>query len=92
MLYAAKCFWPGVTERELGAAGLRVALADGAFRGSLLFAADALALCLFDGASPAAVRSVCERAGVPCERVMAAVWLARPDVHEGKGETPCWGS
>jgi hypothetical protein len=86
MLYAAKCYWPGVTQRELDAVGKRVARADGAYRGSLLFAGDELVLCIFEGASAGAVRSVCEQAGVPCERVMSAVWLANPALGGSKGE------
>jgi hypothetical protein len=78
MLYAAKCYWPGVSRHELDVVGERVARAAAAYRGSLLFEGDELVLCLFEDASPAAVRSACEQAGVPCERVMTATWIETP--------------
>jgi Nickel responsive protein SCO4226-like len=83
MLYAAKCYWPGVTRTALEQVAARVTAedfvarsGDVAYLGSLLFAEDDLVLCLFDGASPMAVKRASERAGVPCERVMDSVWLA----------------
>jgi hypothetical protein len=83
MLYAAKCYWPGVTERELEHVGIRAGCAAGPvesqdvmYVGSLLFAADDLVLCLFDARSRAAVKRVSEQAGIPCERVMESVWLS----------------
>jgi hypothetical protein len=91
MLYAAKCYWPEVDEQDLervaaralrtGESGVR----DGvAYMGSLLFAADDLVLCLFDGPSRAAVKRVSETVGIPCERVMDSVWLGakRDDLKE----------
>ncbi len=82
MLYAAKCYWPGVTRGELEQVAARAAGAlpgPGArgvtYRGSLLFAKDDLVLCLFDGPSPMAVKWASDQAGIPCERVMDSVWL-----------------
>jgi hypothetical protein len=82
MLYAAKCYWPGVTESDLQQVGERAATAglgpgrDGvAYLGSLLFAADDLALCLFQGPSRAAVIQASDRLGIPCERLMDSAWL-----------------
>ena len=53
MLYAAKCYWPGVTETDVervaaraGRAGLTAGSSTVAYLGSLLFAADDLVLCL----------------------------------------------
>jgi hypothetical protein len=82
MLYAAKCYWPGVDEGALERVAAR-ALRTGelgvrngvAYMGSLLFATDDLVLCLFDGPSRAAVKRVSEAVGIPCERVMDSVWL-----------------
>jgi hypothetical protein len=83
-LYAAKCYWPGVTERTLEQAAARAAAeADATSRtgsavgyfGSILFQDDELVLCLFDAPSRAAVRRTTERAAIPCERVMASLWL-----------------
>lgn len=93
-LYAAKCYWPGVTTRELEAAAVRAATeAEAASRrggpvgyvGSILFPDDELVLCLFDAASSTTVRRTAERAGIPCERVMRSSWLAdRPRCPEPK--------
>lgn len=88
MLYAAKCYWPGVSGLELENAAARAsARPEGAYLGSLLFLGDDLVLCLFEASSAAAVRSASERAGLPCERVMEAVWLAdstREGIHPCK--------
>ena len=87
MLYTAKCYWPGVTEDELRASVARAGSESGerraAFRGALYLPGDELVLCLFDSASRAAVKSVSELAGMPCERVIESVWVA-PIQHEGE--------
>lgn len=75
MVYAAKCYWPGVTERELESR-----LADAGaigYLGSLLFPDDDVVLCLFDAQSQASVKQASELVGIPCERVMASRWLPR---------------
>ena len=76
MLYAAKCYWPGVTERELDRLSDRVS-SRGAivFVGSLLFPQDELVLCLFEAPSREAVKQSSEQAGMPCERVIESVWI-----------------
>jgi hypothetical protein len=82
--FAAKCYWPGVTERAVAlAAGRGAAEAEAVSRtgravgylGSILFRDDELVLCLFDAPSSAAVRRVAERAGIHCERVMNSQWM-----------------
>jgi hypothetical protein len=82
MLYAAKCYWPGVTAIDLEQVTERAAragLAAGGnpvtYLGSLLFAADDLVLCLFQGPSRAAVILASDRLGIPCERLMDSAWL-----------------
>jgi Nickel responsive protein SCO4226-like len=84
MIYAAKCYWPGVTEHQLEQAAARAVLETAtasrtgsaiAYLGSILFENDELVLCLFDAASRAAGRTATERAGIPCERVMDSRWL-----------------
>ncbi len=82
MLYAAKCYWPGVSREDLEVVAIRSARfgresqdQDLSYRGSLLFSEDDLVLCLFDGPSPTAVKRASELVGIPCERVMASVWL-----------------
>jgi len=89
MLYAAKCYWPGITQTELEHVTARAAQAlrepgarDVTYRGSLLFANDDLVLCLFEGSSPTAVKRASDRAGIPCERVMNSVWLDAGRNHE----------
>ena len=64
MLYAAKCYWPGVTEDDVEtAADLLSREAEVPYLGALLFPGDALVLCLFEAQAGAAVRDVSERAG-----------------------------
>ena len=79
MLYAAKCYWPGVTEADLDRVAGRAALATGtspvSYLGSLLFPADDLVLCLFRGPSPATVIQASGQLGIPTERLMDTVWL-----------------
>jgi hypothetical protein len=91
MLYAAKCYWPGVTGSDLEQVADRAASASPAsdrnaiiYLGSLLFAADDLVLCLFQGSSRAAVIAASGRLGIPCERLMEPVWLS-PDRHCQEG-------
>jgi len=77
-----KCYWPGVTQSDLEQVGERAATAglgpgrDGvAYLGALLFAADDLVLCLFQGPSRAAVIQASDRLGIPSERLMNSLWL-----------------
>jgi len=46
-----------------------------AYLGALLFAADDLVLCLFQGPSRAAVIQASDRLGIPSERLMYSLWL-----------------
>lgn len=84
MLYAAKCYWPGISVVELDrVASTRLAerstqSGSTVYRGALLFPDDDLVLCLFGASSRAAVKQAAERARVPCERVIASVWLPAP--------------
>ena len=84
MLYAAKCYWPGVTPDDLeqvaeraGRAELAADSAGVVYLGSLLFAADDLVLCLFRGRSRAAVIWVSDRLGIPRERLMDSLWIGQ---------------
>jgi hypothetical protein len=97
MLHAAKCYWPGVTKDELdraAASAIREAQTVSRagtqvrYLGSLLFPDDELVLCLFAAASRAAIRQTTEHAGIPCERLMQAVWMPSPNtIHDGEGAT-----
>ena len=85
MLYAAKCYWPGVTQADLDSVAERAARPGPgpgrdrvAYLGSLLFAADDLVLCLFQGPTRAAVIQASDRLGIPPERLMDSAWLG-PD-------------
>jgi hypothetical protein len=90
--YLVECYWPGVGEdalaapverarevaTELGRQGRKVD-----FLGSILVPVDETVFCLFDGAE-ADVRTVCERAGIPFERVLESQridgsWLRKED-------------
>ena len=91
MLYAAKCYWPGVTETDVeqvaaraGRAGLAAGSNPVTYLGSLLFAGDDLVLCLFQGPSRAAVIQASDRLGIPCERLMHSLWLG-PDHRRPEG-------
>jgi hypothetical protein len=91
MLYAAKCYWPGVSQSELervadlaARSASAVEPSDVAYRGSLLFAADDLVLCLFEASLRAEVNRESEQLGIPCERVMDCVWLG-PSVSKQQG-------
>jgi hypothetical protein len=82
MLYAAKCYWPGITRTELEQATARTSgarsNADASevnYLGALLFSSDDIVLCLFEAPSRTAVKLASEQAGIPCERVMDSVWL-----------------
>ena len=90
MLYAAKCYWPGVTETDIERVAARAGRAGLAgsnpivYLGTLLFADDDLVLCLFRGPSRAAVIQASERLGIPCERLMDSLWLG-PDRSRPEG-------
>jgi len=82
MLYAAKCYWPGVTQADLDSVAERAAQPGPgpgrdrvAYLGSLLFAADDLVLCLFQGPSRAAVIQASHQLGIPVERLMDSTWF-----------------
>lgn len=76
--FVAECFWPGVTEVDLGALDRRAtALAKEASRtgepvrylGSILMRVDEVVLCRFAGGE-GAVRLVAERAAIPFDRIV----------------------
>jgi hypothetical protein len=82
VLYAAKCYWPGVSETDIEQlavrarrARTRACRAGVAYLGSLLFSSDDLVLCLFEGPSRAAVKHTSDRLRIPCERLIDSVWL-----------------
>lgn len=90
MLYAAKCYWPGVRRGDLEDIAARHSRVRGesrdqevSYRGALLFSEDDLVLCLFEGPSRISVKCASERIGIPCERVMDSVWL---DPHPTQGD------
>ena len=81
MLYAAKCYWPGVTEDDLRDAADRAHQQNDIddrpiFCGLLYLRGDETALSLFEADSPASVKQASESIGMPCERVIATVWVA----------------
>jgi hypothetical protein len=79
-VYASKCYWPGVSEAEVAEATRRAVLdssgaPDAECLGAIFFPLDDLVLCVFKAASAGDARQASERAGMPCERVMQALWL-----------------
>jgi hypothetical protein len=87
MLYTAKCYWPGVTEDDLREAADRAQRQNKAhgttvFCGLIYLRGDDTALSLFEADSPASVKQASESVGMPCERVIATVWVA-PDSRGG---------
>jgi hypothetical protein len=90
-VYVAKCFWPEVAEDELqqvterAQADLESHRSRASYLGSICFPSDDLVLCLFDASSPVVVKQASERLGIPCERVMPAVWM--PPL--GRASTRC---
>jgi hypothetical protein len=103
-LFAAKCYWPGLTNSQLEqATGRARAEAEAAARagatiaylGAIFFPLDDLVLCVFKAEGQGDVRQASERAGMPCERVMQAVWLSgegnerrEEGIHETRGRNP----
>ena len=90
MLYAAKCYWPGVTAADLeqvagraAQAGLDVGAGPVTYLGSLLFAADDLVLCLLCGPSRAAVIAASGQLAIPSERLMEPIWLGNNTAQKG---------
>jgi hypothetical protein len=84
VLYAAKCYWPGVSETDIEQLAERASRARTsaghagvAYLGSLLFSGDDLVLCLFEGPSRSAVQRASDRLRIPCERLIDSVWLER---------------
>jgi hypothetical protein len=91
MLFAAKCYWPGVTEADSDTIAQRTDAVGSTttgepvnYLGSLLFTDDELVLCFFDGPSRPAVKLASERAGVASERLMGSIWLAASQSTEGE--------
>jgi Protein of unknown function (DUF4242) len=76
VFYAAKCYWPGVTEDDVEIAATRLNRdASVRYVGSLVFPGEPLVLCLFRADAKGAVRAASDRAGIPCERVMSTRWI-----------------
>lgn len=78
--YVAECFWPGVSERDLGALDVRASVAvkqlasQGRavrYLGSLLFQEDEVVLCMFVGEQPA-IREAATAARIPFARIVAS--------------------
>jgi hypothetical protein len=84
LAFMAECFWPGVTEQQLMAAGARARQAAGAissdgviarYTGSILVPGDEIAFCLFEATSIDAASDLNRRAAIPFERLLEIVHL-----------------
>ena len=80
----AECFWPGVNEQKVKAAGARGRRAAQAvsseggsahYIGSILIPSDEIALCLFAATSIDEASEVNQRAAIPFERILEIVRL-----------------
>jgi hypothetical protein len=89
--YIVECFWPGVRDEQVrqGAERVRTAAAeltrDGppiSFTGSVIIPRDEVVFYLFEGPSLDAVRTACERAGLPFERIVESLWNPVPTTKE----------
>ena len=88
--YVAECFWPGVTEQDVGELDVRAhASVEEAARvgesvrylGSILMRTDEVVLCRFQGAA-AAVRRAAERAAIPFERIVETIQTQTKEEHD----------
>jgi hypothetical protein len=90
MLFAAKCYWPGLSATDFDHVATEIAAAassgSGAstYVGSIVFPRDDLVLCLLESRSRSAVQGIADRAAIPCERIMEALWLAPPVNRRGR--------
>ena len=80
--YVAKCFWPGVTKKDVVRLDARVHASVGQaggghdrvrYRGALLLLTDEVVFCFFDGPSAETVEAVARRAKIPFERILSSV-------------------
>jgi len=87
MLFAAKCYWPGVTLAELRSTGAAAERRGDAFVGSLFFPDDDIVLCFFEASSAVEARRAAEHCRMPCDRVMESRWLVahQPERSHGCG-------
>jgi hypothetical protein len=90
MLYMAKCYWPGVTEVVLGDTPDRAHRRNDTdhapvSRGLRYLRGDETTLALFEADVLGSVKQASESVGMPCEHVIATVWVA-PDL---KGGSKC---
>lgn len=72
-----ECYWPGVDERQLRAAVDRTGEMT-TWHVSILIPEDEIVLCVVDGASPEEIRAAALQAGLPAERIVTCIHVARP--------------
>jgi Protein of unknown function (DUF4242) len=84
--YLVECYWPGVSVEKLDAAMARssedaeaelLAAAGVSWLDSILITADEIVLCLFEGPSADEVLTASLGVGLPAERVVESVRIAR---------------
>jgi len=87
--YVAERYLPGITTEQLldaarrarrAAAEMTVAGTPVTYLRSTFLTGDQACYCLFDGPSEQAVAQVNDRAGIPYERIVAAVHVASGDL------------
>ena len=89
--YLVECYWPGVDAERLAETVDRLAVAESHRDGvrwisSTLIPDDEIVLCLAEGSAAEAVRASAHAAGLPAERVVAAITVAVTDPHRMRKE------
>ena len=79
--YLVECYWPGVSQTRLADTITRLAGEPGRSDGvrwldSILVPADETVLCVFHGATAAAIRQAADQARLPAERVVECIQIA----------------
>jgi hypothetical protein len=92
--YLVECYWPGISEAQLAnaVAPLAVEAGDGKhvqWLDSILIPVDETVLCVFRGATAAAIDHVCTATGLPAERIVECIQIATNgrDHSQGRGTT-----
>jgi hypothetical protein len=83
--YLVECYWPGISETRLADAVARVAVERDdsehvRWLDSIFVPQEEAVLCLFRGATTAAIDRTCTAAGLPAERIVECVRIATNDI------------
>jgi len=84
--YLVECYWPGVDAERLMQTAERLSVPQPPLEpvrwiNATLIPDDEIVLCLAEGSAPEAVRASAEVAGLPAERIVAAITVVVTDPH-----------